>query len=257
MTKRFFNSLNVYFFKVVKGAFGGLHPGQVFGVVIGLTSISLFTEAVIKLWLDDISPYWSLLPLSLLALIAFWFYWTKHHLRPKIIQFPARPAKAIVWFLSPKGSFSGDEFGTWRMPYEAISFQQKKGRLKKVVVITSSDEKGKENGTYRVYDDFRNFLNTTGIDLSELTIAIASSYPKGVDFVEGQELDDAIESVYKDLKEEGYKEHEIILDCTGGFKVPTIFGTVATLFKKRRLQYVSTLDKKIIEYDISYVSDEE
>ena len=76
--------------------------------------------------------------------------------------------------------------------------------------------------------------------------------PGGVDFEDARHLFDALSRTYDELAKQGYKDSDVVLDVTGGQKMPAVLGGVVGLGEGRRIQYVSTRDYKLHEYDITY-----
>lgn len=143
------------------------------------------------------------------------------------------------------------------MPFEAIQLHAR--RLKQIAVIPSADTsnlegKNKEDGTWRNFLDFAKLASTL-CDDKDLIIFDASSEisnKKGVDFEDAAELADLINLVYQCFYEQGYKDVDIMIDITGGQKVPTIAGASVALAEGRRFQYVSTRDYRVRHYDVTY-----
>jgi len=243
----------------MRAALGGIaDPALALLVVIVIASITLASEAVSTLVFTGNNPFLGFLPLLLLFLLLAFLHRINPHLEPKITQHSIRPARALIWFLSPPGKDkTGEETDpklmlSWRMAHEAISAQIAEGSLDKVLVIASSDASGeRKDGSFRHFEKFQSSLSvSTGMDKGK--IVMAAGYPGGVDFEEAEKLYRAMEDIYADLEKEGYENRDVIVDITGGQKMPSILGGVATLVEGRRLQYVSTRDYKIHEYDITY-----
>jgi len=182
-----------------------------------------------------------------------------------------RPCRALILFLSPKenerGSYEaltdgdrgqiGDQNirkkfqGPWRMPIEAIAFHQ--SRLEKLVVIPSSDEGG-SIGTYGLVDEFARVVRQlmprplTILPLGE----VDSKWKRGVAFENAEELVPAIDRVYRKLLED-FKQRDIMIDITGGQKLPTIAGAAIALADGRLFEYVSPRQFYAVDaYDITY-----
>jgi hypothetical protein len=73
-----------------------------------------------------------------------------------------------------------------------------------------------------------------------------------VDFENAQALVDAVEQAFDWLHDQQINDYEIMVDITGGQKVPTVAGAAVALGEGRRFQYVSTRDYKVCAYDITY-----
>ena len=66
-----------------------------------------------------------------------------------------------------------------------------------------------------------------------------------------------LESVYRQLKQEGFMEDDIVFDVTGGQKAISIAGAMFAIPHDRHLQYVSTSDYTVKHYDLTYMQNEE
>ena len=187
------------------------------------------------------------------------------------------PRRALILFLSPPGK-EGEEWlkepkdeifgeireeearkkvrGSWRMPIEAIAYHL--DQLDRVVILPSSDAPGREDGTFRELDRFRETVRWL--------VGPAKSFPlvssrelglpedKGVDFENARDLVDALNRAFFWLYEQGLEDHEILVDITGGQKIPTVAGAAVALGERRQFQYLSTRVYKVRAYDITYQS---
>jgi hypothetical protein len=151
--------------------------------------------------------------------------------------------------------------GPWRMPLEAIGWHLV--RLKTIVIIPSCDDPldpEKKDGTFRKLMDCRLVLSwllpfPEKIEIRDVTQP-PFNRPAGVDFERLQDLFDVLEEIIKWLNERGTKDYEIMIDITGGQKVPGVAGAAVALGEGRRFQYVSTRDYRVHSYDPTYNSDE-
>lgn len=66
-----------------------------------------------------------------------------------------------------------------------------------------------------------------------------------------------LESVYDQLKQEGFTEDDIVFDVTGGQKAVSIAGAMFAIPNDRHSQYVSTSDYTVKHYDLTYIQNEE
>lgn len=66
----------------------------------------------------------------------------------------------------------------------------------------------------------------------------------GIDFENIEEVFEAIEKFYSEVKEKGIAEKEVIVDITRCQKTNSLAASIATFALGRRFQYVSTRDKK-------------
>lgn len=78
----------------------------------------------------------------------------------------------------------------------------------------------------------------------------------GVDFEDVRAVFQAVEKFYTEVSAKGIKQEDALVDITGGQKTASIAGAIATLATGRRFQYVSTVSKKILAYDVGYFSQE-
>jgi len=85
-------------------------------------------------------------------------------------------------------------------------------------------------------------------------------YKNSVDFENIEEVYTHLKNAFYNLKNSGKakRDREIIIDVTGGLKIPSIAGAIFTLEKEeRKFQYVSTITKKVMGFDILKVSKED
>lgn len=145
---------------------------------------------------------------------------------------------------------------SWRMPIEAVAYHL--DRLEKIVVLSSSDSPGSTDGTFRDFALFRDVVQWITRSKKSLQIVglreLGLPEDQGVDFENAQALVDALNKAFSWLHAQGLKDYEILVDITGGQKVPTVAGAAIALGEGRRFQYVSTRDYKVRTYDITYRS---
>lgn len=129
---------------------------------------------------------------------------------------------------------------SWEMPLLAIEYHQK--RLEQLFVFTSAGA----NGTHHQFKAFHDI--------------IAARYPKlkiiemtgeGTDFEDMATVHRELDQLYEQFDRlPEYGSQDIILDITGGQKPNSIAGALATLAEGRQFQYVSTVNKKVLCYDL-------
>jgi hypothetical protein len=205
---------------------------------------------------------------------------------------PAR-VKGLVLFLSPPGQdtdliqqiFDGktasgindkhfrERFvGAWRMPLEAIFYHLE--RLKEVVIIPSADltkaDGSQVPGTFLKVEMFIRLVSTLiqlsnpkgDLRLRGFAQCIADSnldekpcadFSRGVDFEKVAPLVEAVEFSYDILRSLGIPSYDVLVDITGGQKVPTVAGAAVALADGRHFQYVSTHDYQVRTYDVTYL----
>ena len=180
----------------------------------------------------------------------------KHEGRIEVISKEPSHAKVIAIFLSPlfrklkpediqknlteenlsKEMLNGSE---WEMPIKAIEFHSPE-----VLYILTS--KG-ANGTHNLVHLFKGVIERLFPSLKAIELK-----PGGIEFEDIKEVFDSIEGLYEEVKKNGFKEDDIIVDITGGQKTNSIAGSIATLALGRKFQYVSTRDKRVLSYDVGY-----
>jgi hypothetical protein len=82
-----------------------------------------------------------------------------------------------------------------------------------------------------------------------------TSYRSAVDFENPGEIVSAVEEIYRDLKSEGMRDSDVIVDVTGGQKTTTAAATAVSLDRRRRFQYVSLNDYRVRSFDLRYEPD--
>ncbi|WP_457642257.1 hypothetical protein [Persephonella sp.] len=171
-----------------------------------------------------------------------------------VVDSPPEKTKNLVLFLSTMGRdnielaknfISLNDFRTagkpisWEMPLIAINYHLPV--LKNILVITSKESSP-------VFEDFKKIAhNMFG---NEINI---EKYEKVIDFED-------IKEVYKVLREsfdyliksgKAKKDKDIIIDVTGGKKIPSIAGAIFTVDKEnKKFQYVSTTTKEVKGFDV-------
>ena len=249
-----------------------------FGFYVAVNLFSSFTDEILKQW----APFARALPL-LIAGAMFWLFARRARDRVmlSVVQTTdVQKCEVLVLLLSPPGK-DEQEFhswladgsirgrisdvevrkrftASWRKPMEAVAAHLP--RLKRVIVLGSSDSRGAENGTYHKFPLFREVLKhllprPEHVEISDLSSpAFGERWATGVNFEDLQALVAALQDVLKHL--ENVKPYEVMIDITGGQKVPTVAGAAVSLGEGRRFQYVSTLDQLVTVYDLTYESEE-
>lgn len=128
----------------------------------------------------------------------------------------------------------------WEMPLLAIRHHAE--RLEQLYVFTSAGESGSHHQFSVFYE------------------IVASAYPQlkiieltgeGTDFENMAEVHKELDRLYSQFDHlKSYGSDDIMLDITGGQKPNSIAGALATLAEGRRFQYVSTVNKKVLCYDL-------
>ena len=199
---------------------------------------------------------------SFLILLGLYFFAVRYASEVEFDVFEAPPDKkrALILFLSDLRNeesvkkvienlktgkeslknFDLNRFERWRMPYEAISYHLPK--LENVVVITS-------NRSSPQFSTFKELVRT--VFPKDLNV----EERKLKSFESVKEIFKEIDSIYKDLKNRGIKERDVIIDVTSGQKTNSIAAAFMTLYYDREFQYVSTQDYKVKSYDVRPIKD--
>jgi hypothetical protein len=197
-------------------------------------------------------------------------------------EWPAK-VKVLLLFLSPPGmtkaqqeALSGDladpaqqggiieRFGraSWRMPFEAISYHLP--ALERVVVIPSRAEhwmgryqKIDIPGTAEHAPDFIELAcrltPTKPVLVQEVASFLADeSLRSGIGFYNPQEIADVCNRCLSLLRRHRFRDHEILIDATGGYTVTTAAAAAATIAHGRRFQCVDMHGYRVRSFDISY-----
>jgi len=133
---------------------------------------------------------------------------------------------------------------SWEMPIIAIKHHLPE--LKFLYVLTSSGDNGSSQ-LMSVFKDVVSFLfpNVEVIELKK----------GGINFEDVREVFDTIEEFYMKVENKVIAD-KVIVDITGGQKTNSFAGAIATLVIGRKFQYVSTIDKKVLSYDVRYFEEE-
>lgn len=163
-------------------------------------------------------------------------------------------AKVLVLFLSENNSGieeilkfkTIDEYGrnNYRMPLKAIDYH--KQRLKKIIIACSEKSHGDRDKFLKCVQ------NLFGKELADMTNVRCIK-----NFEDAKSVYKFLESVYSQLKQEGFIEDDIVFDVTGGQKAISIAGAMFAIPNDRHLQYVSTSDYTVKHYDLTYMQNEE
>jgi len=84
-------------------------------------------------------------------------------------------------------------------------------------------------------------------------------YPEsttGIDFSDVKAIYNQVNAFFNDMKEKKLKDSDILVDVTGGLVTTSIGAVMATLTRGRSAEYVSTIDKKVRTYDITYYEED-
>lgn len=258
--------------RALRSVFGG--AGSMLALLVAILAVlavGWFGDAVNRLLFDDGPAWWGALPLLALMLLAALPMRRLPSIVPVIEERLSRPARALVLFLSftrlnlrsQQGTILDDDIpddDPWQMPLIAIRRHFQAGTLEWIVVITSEDSGDVSNprnlGTWRLLEDFRRVVSDV-VGVPAERILTAPGYAHGVNFEGAADLWRVLGASLDLLRGKGMKDSEIVIDITGGQKLPAAMGGVAGLGEGLRLEYVSTRDKRVLEYDVTMrMSDE-
>jgi len=126
------------------------------------------------------------------------------------------------------------------MPLLAIRHHAE--RLEQLYVFTSSGESG-------THHQFQRFHTIVAAAFPKLKVIELTG--EGTDFENMAEVHKELDRLYDQFDHlKSYGADDIMLDITGGQKPNSIAGALATLAEGRRFQYVSTVNKKVLCYDL-------
>ncbi len=133
---------------------------------------------------------------------------------------------------------------SWRMPLEAIKYH--KPRLERVIVITS-DKSSKH------FNAFKELLKEVfGKEVSDMLVE-----KKVKSFENIKELFNALNEIYKELREDKFRDRDTIIDITGGQKTSSVAAAFMTAYySDREFEYVSTEDYTVKSYDVRLITDD-
>lgn len=278
-----------YYLHVLRFIFG-THNWKIAAVVfLFLLSFSLFTSSIFDMPVNGITISNLLFIISFVVLIIAIVIATRTasgRLNLSISEDVClQKCKALILFLSPNSQSDNRILqrlkdagkqgkildidtrkmfqGSWRMPFEAMAYHLGPDKvLQKVYVITSSDsppmedEAPKKDGTHRMFNEFKEVaeLLLAGVATVEIFAIhnLFKDWSKGVDFEGAEAQLKVLERIYDELYQSNLRDYHIMVDITGGKKLAGIAGMAISLKEGRRFQYVSTLDYKVKEYDITY-----
>jgi len=135
-----------------------------------------------------------------------------------------------------------DKNWSWAMPVKAIEYH--KNWLEYLYVITST----------QTHNDFDNFTKLINLFFPESNFYI-SEYPEGttgINFSDVKAIYDQVNAFFDEMKKKKLKDSEILVDVTGGLVTTSIGAVMATLTRGRSAEYVSTIDRRVRTYDITY-----
>ena len=146
---------------------------------------------------------------------------------------------------------------SWCMPMVAVAHHAAvKGHgepLQCVVAIGSADSGGtRRNGTWRQAAFFQEMLKRLFAEWGrpESCPKMLIPFERGIDFYNLYSLSKAVTRCYHLLAEHGIANP--LVDITGGTKECSIAGAALALEPGRLFQYVSTEDRVVRQYDLSY-----
>ena len=234
---------------------------KLIGELTTIKSLSIFILVTIILaWLPDgisqlISGHYkkALIQLSISVLILFILVllarkYAITEVKYKIDTTKDKHFKVIIGFLSKdnpdiyKSINTLEDFNdrklSWEMLVRAIKEHEE---TVEIVIIIPSKESDNQ------FDAFKELILRVLKNKQNLKI-----YKKSpVDFENIEQIHETIENIYKKLKNEGYRERDIVVDITGGQKPVSIAGAASTvIYPDRYFQYVSTKTKEVKVYNM-------
>ena len=249
--------------KTFKDLFGDLRSIKVFIIVIVFSlALSLITDGLEE-WIKSMFNIQNNFIFQIivgLILAIFIFLLIKEGLK-KLDQIsldvqanPPEKTKNLILFLShlnndeqiklikniTKLEELKDKRINWEIPAIAIKYHLPK--LKNVVVITS-------NESNKQFNEFKDFIKRI---FPETTLNI-EIHKHSIDFENIEEVYTNLKDAFYNLKNSGKakRDREIMIDVTSGPKIPSIAGAIFTLETgERKFQYVSTMTKKVIGFDV-------
>jgi hypothetical protein len=153
---------------------------------------------------------------------------------------------------------AGVAFGpvNWCMPMVAIAYnaaEQRHGQpLQRIVAICSADSGPRQNGSWRQAEFFEQMVKRLFDRWGTAGGCPDVRFPseRGVDFHNLLVLANSVRECYRCLAEDGIAS--VVVDITGGTKECSIAGAAQALEPGRKLQYVSTADRVVRHYDVTY-----
>jgi len=140
------------------------------------------------------------------------------------------------------------EYSGWNWQQMLRGIRLHSDKLRTVYLITSQGVGGKK-GSF-VSRDIAHGLITNYFPTVEV-----HRHEEPVNFESFDDLTECLTSVIEHFKSEGFKDKDIVIDVTGGFKTTSIAGSVVTLNKKVTFQYVQTSDPyDVLTYDVEFLS---
>ena len=132
----------------------------------------------------------------------------------------------------------------YMIPLTAIDYH--KQGLKRIITACSEESHGDRE---KFLKSVQNLFGKELADMANIR------YIKN--FEDAKSVYKFLESVYDQLKQEGFTEDDIVFDVTGGQKAISIAGAIFAIPNDRHLQYVSTSDYTVKHYDLTYMQNEE
>jgi len=278
--------------KAIYHVFSPSDPHGILIVFALLSSLGWFTNGSYEFFKSflEAPPQWNLLWSGFPFLLVFLYALlqvrhARRNVRPKMERSKnLNRAKVLILFLSPfknigppqtPEALQAKEFldgvcagqikatlqealekldkNTWAMPLKALDYHRE--TLERLIVIPSADSK-KQVGTHQEFGQFKALVEAIWSSCQKMTVkgmgTINQNYQQGVDFEDAPALVEAIDDVYKYLLNQHYSAEQILIDVTGGQKLTTVAGAAVSLVEGRLFQYVSTIDKQVAIFNVTY-----
>lgn len=205
---------------------------------------------------------------------------------------PGRACQALVIFLSPSlglekkwqepGFADLDAEGIvkefagapWQQPLRALRAHLERfsvQRLQTVYVVSSADRpdyltepdakrRARLKGTVHYFADFEQVAVALGSRCGTALkvhhmASLGTRWQHGVDFESARDLIDALTAIFGDLRDQGVRDADILVDITGGSSLCSAVGAAVALDENRRFQYVSQFSGEVLPYDVDYISE--
>jgi len=278
--------------RLLQAIFNAAHPAAIMVVVFLNVALNILASLLHDWFIDGVLLGLAILTLMVIAAVV-WQAWRVAKedviVRAKEVHIPK--CRAVIMFLSYRRSktpvsawledprFRGgllnpaipeimDPPGArenWRMPVEGLKIHYP--LLDRVIVLTSRDfedpsTRTADPGSRNQFTEFKQLIDllceglVRKVKVDDLHGFLGGEeFEKGIDFEDASALVNALMAVYRQLREMKYNNDEIMVDVTGGQKVPTVAGAAVVLGKDQVFQYISTRDYTPRGYDVTYLGE--
>jgi len=144
---------------------------------------------------------------------------------------------------------------TWQQTLRAAHYHR--DELKKLVLVGSLNGSGKKQQLDLAYKFFSTYFPNKVVIFGS-PVQPSGSYDTRwqADFEDLDDLSELLRTILRELHKDtaGYTDHNIIIDCTGGFKVASIAAALVTLDRPDLMfQYVGTFENagRLIGFNVA------